>query len=301
MTDLWQFIGLVGATVIYAVMLVAALHSPGIYPFVPVFARLKKRHAEDVLLVIFVFGAICAGGSKGTNGNNRASHDVSTVLRQPESGLVLRDGAKRDATQTSEELRFTSFAVDTNAVHFAVSLPSGASLPESKLDLFATHDVDTNIWEFIGCYDIAVNDTNLVDSVALYIFPFPVMDRLFLTLGSRADLDGDGAYDAREKFMYGTSPALSDTDGDGLLDGYELAQVPALDPLSADTDHDGYMDGEEMMSGTSPYLYNNGAGAAIRYYYDDDDRLVGAYSGHDQASSSTSFTPAGNPLRQVAR
>ncbi len=89
MTDLWQFIGLVGATVIYAVMLVVALHSMGIYPFVPVsfvpvFARLKKRHAEDVLLVIFVFGAICAGGSKGTNGNNRASHDVSTVLRQPE-------------------------------------------------------------------------------------------------------------------------------------------------------------------------------------------------------------------------
>ena len=60
MTDLWQFIGLVGATVIYAVMLVVALHSLGIYPFVPVFARLKKRHAEDVLLVIFVFGAICA-------------------------------------------------------------------------------------------------------------------------------------------------------------------------------------------------------------------------------------------------
>ena len=59
MTDLWQFIGLVGATVIYAVMLVVALHSLGIY-LVPVFARLKKRHAEDVLLVIFVFGAICA-------------------------------------------------------------------------------------------------------------------------------------------------------------------------------------------------------------------------------------------------
>ena len=289
------------SVVFYTIALCVWLRGAILNAFNAISSRVKKRQVEDILLVFFVFGAICAGGSKGTNGNNRASHDVSTVLRQPESGLVLRDGAKRDATQTSEELRFTSFAVDTNAVHFAVSLPSGASLPESKLDLFATHDVDANIWEFIGCYDIAVNDTNLVDSVALYIFPFPVMDRLFLTLGSRADLDSDGLYDAREKLMFGTSPALSDTDGDGLLDGYELAQVPALDPLSADTDHDGYVDGEEMMSGTSPYLYNNGAGAAIRYYYDDDDRLVGAYSGHDQASSSTSFTPAGNPLRQVAR
>ena len=286
--------------VFYAVALCVWFRGAILNAFSAISSRLQKRQVEDILLVLFVFGAIYAGGSKGTNGNNRASHDVSTVLRQPESSLVLHDGATRDAVQSSEELRFTSFAVGTNAVHFAVSLPSAASLPESKLDLFATHDVDTNIWEFIGYYDIAANDTNLLDSVALYIFPFPVMDRLFLTLGSRSDLDGDGLYDAREKLMFGTSPALSDTDGDGLLDGYELAQVPALDPLSADTDHDGYMDGEEMMSGTSPYLYNN-AGATIRYYYDDDDRLVGAYSGHDQASSSTSFTPAGNPLRQVAR
>lgn len=42
MTDLWQFLGLVVATVIYAVMLCAALHSRGINPFAPVFARLKK-------------------------------------------------------------------------------------------------------------------------------------------------------------------------------------------------------------------------------------------------------------------
>jgi len=287
--------------VFYAVALCVWFRGAILNAFSAISSRLQKRQVEDILLVLFVFGAIYAGGSKGTNGNNRASHDVSTVLRQPESGLVLRDGAKRDATQTSEELRFTSFAVDTNAVHFAVALPSGASLPESKLDLFATHDVDTNIWKFIGCYDIAVNDTNLVDSVALYIFPFPVMDRLFLTLGSRADLDSDGLYDAREKLMFGTSPALSDTDGDGLLDGYELAQVPALDPLSADTDNDGYIDGEEIMAGTSPLSYDSGAGATIRYCYDDDDRLVGAYSGIAQAASSSSLTPAGNLLRQVSQ
>ena len=106
MTDLWQFIGLVAATVTYAVMLFAALHSRGINPFVPVFARLKKRHAEDILLVMFVLGAICAGGSKGTNANNRASAVLTGRSHEEEIGCGMRTAGNID-----ESIRFSSFDV----------------------------------------------------------------------------------------------------------------------------------------------------------------------------------------------
>jgi len=196
-------------------------------------------------------------------------------------------------------LRFTDFSVDTNAVHFAVSIPLCIVLPEGKLDLYAAHDVDTNVWELVGNYDIAPNETNLVDSVPLCMFSFPMLDRLFLALGTWADLDGDAVIDAREKFMYGTSPLFADTDGDGLLDGEELSFVPPLDPLSADTDGDGYLDGEEIFAGTSPLSYNEGAGMTIRYYYDDDGRLISSCVGSGRACSGQSPSPSGNALRTV--
>lgn len=296
MTDLWQFLGFVVATVIYAVMLCAALHSRGINPFVPVFARLKKRHVEDILLVMFVFGAICAGGSKGTNANNRASAVLTGRSHEEEIGCVMRTAGNID-----EGIRFSFFDVGSNAVHFAAFWTSQLDLPGGKIDLFAAHEVDTNYWELVGNYDITAAQTNLVDSVPLAMFPFVENDRLFLVLGTRVDNDGDGLYDVREKLMFGTSPVLSDTDGDGLLDGGELTLVPALDPLSSDTDGDGYADGEEVKAGLNPHLYDNGATQTIRYYYDDDDRLVGAYSGFLQSTSSMSLTPAGNPSHQVSQ
>ena len=126
------------------------------------------------------------------------------------------------------------------------------------------------------------------------------MDRLFLQLGTRADLDGDGLMDVREKLMYGTSPFLADTDGDGLADGEEFAHVPPLDPLAADSDGDGYLDGEEVLAGTDPLSQDAGAEHTIRYFYDDDDRLISANSGEGNASSGTLLSPSGNELRTTA-
>ena len=141
---------------------------------------------------------------------------------------------------------------------------------------------------------------NLTDTVPLSFFQFPSMDRLFLALGTRADLDCDGLIDSRERFMYGTSPCLADTDGDGLLDGDELAQVPLIDPLNPDSDGDGYFDGEEAMAGTNPHSQNVGAANSIRYFYDDDDRLISANAGSGGASSGTILSPSGNGVRLTA-
>ena len=156
-------------------------------------------------------------------------------------------------------------------------MPAALDLPEGLLDIFAAHDVDTNVWAFGGSYAVAPSETNLVIAVPWYAFPFPAMDRLFLMLGTGIDLDGDGLADVRERLMYGTSPWLADTDGDGLLDG------------------------EELLAGSSPVSYDSGAGTTVRYYYDIDDRLAGAYSGAAAATSASTLSPAGNPMRQTSR
>src|SRR6478752_3180466 len=60
----------------------------------------------------------------------------------------------------------------------------------------------------------------------------------------------ESQYDEFER-LAGTDPTKSDTDGDGLSDGYE-AVTSHTDPLSADTDGDKITDTAEIAQGTDP-------------------------------------------------
>src|SRR3954452_20222534 len=101
-----------------------------------------------------------------------------------------------------------------------------------------------------------------------------------------ADSDGDGLFDADETMVYGTNPALYDTDGDGTGDGAEVyygsdprtaggssgtagidsdgdglfdtdeTYVYGTNPSVYDTDGDGVGDGAEVYNGTNPLLSN---------------------------------------------
>ena len=76
------------------------------------------------------------------------------------------------------------------------------------------------------------------------------------------DSDGDLIGDYDESKKYGTDPADTDTDDDGLTDGAEaFGQVPGpmgskqvCDAIKADTDGDGLSDGEEGSLGMDGYL-----------------------------------------------
>jgi hypothetical protein len=73
---------------------------------------------------------------------------------------------------------------------------------------------------------------------------------VYRTNPDNSDTDGDGLNDGEEVAL-GTSPLRSDTDGDGLSDGDEV-RVYGTDPLRKDTDSDGLTDMEEIRLGTSP-------------------------------------------------
>lgn len=110
---------------------------------------------------------------------------------------------------------------------------------------------------------------------------------LLLTL----DRDQDGLTNA-EELNLGSDPDVSDSDGDGLEDGYEV-RIPCLDPLLSDTDGDGFSDGEDddpCTAAQSPFhteitairlVYSTAPAPADPYGYDS------APTNPDQAEPTT--------------
>jgi len=70
-----------------------------------------------------------------------------------------------------------------------------------------------------------------------------------VTLTAMTDTDGDGLLDLQEARM-GTDPLNADTDGDTIKDGDEASH--RTDPLKADTDGDGLNDGDELAFRADP-------------------------------------------------
>lgn len=65
----------------------------------------------------------------------------------------------------------------------------------------------------------------------------------------------DGSLTYYTLWSYGTPDRTIDSDGDGIIDGEELAlraTLPALDPCDRDSDDDTLTDGSELAAGTSP-------------------------------------------------
>ncbi len=72
-----------------------------------------------------------------------------------------------------------------------------------------------------------------------------------------ADTDQDGLNDEQETNLYHTDPLTPDTDGDGFLDGDEVAKNysprhPKLKLWEADSDNDGLNDSWEIKLGSNP-------------------------------------------------
>jgi len=80
---------------------------------------------------------------------------------------------------------------------------------------------------------------------------------------TKTDSDGDGLSDG-EEVAAGTQPLVADTDGDGIADGAE--GTAGTDPLDSDTDDDGYSDGVEVKVGSDPTKSSSTPPSLLAYY-----------------------------------
>ena len=148
-----------------------------------------------------------------------------------------------------------------------------------------------------------------------------VLNALELSLGTNPlspDSDGDGLTDYQELFVHGTNPLKADTDDDGLPDKWEIDHGlnPLVNDTALDLDLDGLTNLEEYTynlthtnqlnprsaysggSSLSDYEVVKGTFRGTRYYYDRDDRLVGAeYS--KGVSIAYQYDGNGNLVRQA--
>ncbi|MAD60787.1 MAG: hypothetical protein CMH49_04615 [Myxococcales bacterium] len=104
-----------------------------------------------------------------------------------------------------------------------------------------------------------------------------VCDDLFMFEGLlELDRDFDGLNECEERLM-GTSPSLSDSDGDNLPDGLEV--IRGTDHLNADSaedfDEDGVSNGDELKEGTDPRSIDESQrlGLAARYDVEREGRV----------------------------
>jgi hypothetical protein len=100
-----------------------------------------------------------------------------------------------------------------------------------------------NAFKFYENADTFTDENNQKQNVHFYKKAWEEANAIIQEGKAIFDTDADGIDDYIEKEL-GLKTNKADTDGDGLLDGYEL-YVSFTDPLSTDSDQNGTLDGDE--------------------------------------------------------
>ncbi len=204
------------------------------------------------------------------------------------SPMMMSDAPMMMAMSAPEVITEVQLGIETQTngtLEIQLQWPSGFS---DTLEIYSATDLIAADWKFAhtnistaGLSEHFWTDTRTNSAT-----------RFYLAGNADFDEDGDGLASAREKYIYKTLASLFDTDGDGLGDGMEFNL--GFNPLVAssietlgDPDSDGFSNLEEQKRGTDPSspdsLGSTGTVAAIRYYYDEDDRLSDHFVGAEAA------------------
>lgn len=123
--------------------------------------------------------------------------------------------------------RIRSLAVDSSNSFARLSVFTRGLTTDLYLSDFTADESDVSRWRHMGRYPGLPLSFEFLDA---HIPTFG--GRAYFASDATRDIDKDGLPDEMERFVWGTSPALSDSDGDGVDDARELAW--GGDPLVAD-------------------------------------------------------------------
>ncbi len=145
-----------------------------------------------------------------------------------------------------------SIGSESNEVEVGVYFPSGYTNPVDVFSCTSLPDWDWSL--FTNISSVGVSEFTWIDEEATN-----APSHFWVAARSDVFSDTDSLPDSLEIYIHGTNPNLSDTDGDGIDDGVEIAN--GADPLVADSDGDGMPDGAEANLATSIGI--NGSGGVL--------------------------------------
>ena len=123
-------------------------------------------------------------------------------------------------------LQLTAIETKTNGMLLTLAYPTNFT---NRVDIFTCTNLVGAYWDLAATVSVDTS-TNWIE----WLDTSPPGVRLYTAGNADVDTDHDGLTDAREKFMYHTSPATNDTDGDGLTDSNEVFNLHT-DPNNGNT------------------------------------------------------------------
>ena len=169
-----------------------------------------------------------------------------TVTSPVDGTYINTPSVSMSGTATDASVGDSGIAsVTVNAMPATGGTASGAATANWSIGLVLSSG--PNIYTVIAT-DGDAHANQAIENITLTYIPFVT------------DTDGDGLDDTFE-LAIGTDPTLWDTDGDGINDGQELGYdgdgsfynyVTDTDPQNSDSDGDGVKDGAEITAGTDP-------------------------------------------------
>ncbi len=234
----------------------------GVFALIALGARIVERKSQyetlaqfkrlglfwQIVIVLSVGSATRWAGAKGDRGGGALPiepHIVRGILIDGDGGQLRGETGYTPLsvtdTQAFSNLAFCAIAASSTNVALAATWNSITNRQET-IDVYMRTNLVAGTWGHLA--EVAIDTASqgvAFDVPAEWLDGAPVA---FFRLGSRLDTDGDGLPDSLETLVYGSDPGLTDTDGDNLLDGDEVAI--GTDPATADMDYDGLLDSQEL-------------------------------------------------------
>ena len=204
----------------------------------------------------------------------------------------LEANAPTPSGETSENSRTVMIQYDSGrgAVNLGLDWPD--ALQNTQMDIFASPSLSNPEWRLVNRVIFPE-----IFSFASWVSPEPSM--FFFAAPDNTDSNHDGISDAMARHHFGLNPNRWSTLGGGISDR-DLIFKYGLDPKLGNTSGDGYgLDEKILFMKSDPVVPKPGASASIRYYYDSDGRLTGAFSGENAGALTRKLSPANNIVRHV--
>ncbi|MCL1920245.1 MAG: hypothetical protein FWG50_04075 [Kiritimatiellaeota bacterium] len=161
----------------------------------------------------------------------------------------------------------------------------------TRLHVFASPSLSSSEWRLVNN---VMYPTPF--SFASWVSPEP---SLFFFAADDKDSNGDGLSDAMALYHYGLNPNRWSTAGGGISDREMIFRF-GLSPFLSNQSGDGYSDDEVVnFMHADPTMAKPGAVSSVRYYYDADGRLTGAFSGENAGAVTRKLSPANNVKEQI--